>query len=67
MKKSQPRLIELGPTIPRLHEGHISLHADNHRPEEGSMGCTCGFGIWSGEHVAVMAYREACESLGIRP
>lgn len=24
--------------------------------------CTCGFGYWSAEHVAVMAYREAADT-----
>ena len=40
-------------------EGLIALHADKHRAEESGMGCTCGFGVWSPEHVAIMAYREA--------
>lgn len=42
-------------------EGWVAMMADKHRLEPNGFGCTCGFCVWSGEHVAIMAYREAVD------
>lgn len=42
-------------------EGYIALFAEDHQHDLRRGGCTCGFCAWSPEHVAIMAYREACD------
>lgn len=42
-------------------EGMIAMFAADHRPDTVRGGCSCGFVAWSGEHVAVTAYREAVD------
>lgn len=43
-------------------EGYILMCAEDHRPEPRGIGCICGFCVWSGPHVAIMAYRDALEA-----
>jgi hypothetical protein len=35
--------------------------AERHRPDDKRGGCTCGFCVWSAEHVLVMSMRAALE------
>lgn len=45
-------------------EGALLMFADDHVLEERGFGCTCGFCVWSPQHVAVMAYRDAVDRFG---
>jgi hypothetical protein len=43
-------------------EGWVALKAEDHVEDRERGGCICGFCAWSPQHVAIMAYREACEA-----
>lgn len=47
--------------VPYPLEGWIALKSGDHQADVIRGGCTCGFAIWSPEHVAIMAYREAVD------
>jgi hypothetical protein len=36
-------------------DGRAAVEAERHQPEPG--GCTCGFSVWSTEHVVIMTAR----------
>lgn len=42
-------------------EGLVAMYAAEHRPDTARGCCSCGFGAWSEEHVAIAAYREAVD------
>jgi hypothetical protein len=46
-------------------EGWIAVKAHDHQPDVTRGGCMCGFAVWSGDHVAIMAYREAVDHAAI--
>lgn len=37
------------------------VEAENHQPDDKRGGCSCGFCVWSVEHVLVMSMREALD------
>lgn len=59
-------------SIGELHRREVSadlevqaqIEAESHKPEQGG-GCTCGFCVWSVQHVVVMSVREAVRRVGI--
>lgn len=40
------------------------IEAEQHHMEDMGGGCTCGFCVWSVEHVLVMSMREALRGVG---
>ena len=42
-------------------EAWVTMRAADHTYDQARQCCSCGFGAWSAEHVAVMAYREAVD------
>lgn len=44
---------------PNIAEAVPRWRASCHKPEQDGAGCTCGFCVWSVEHVVVMSIREA--------
>lgn len=48
-------------------EPWIAFRAQDHVYDPARQCCSCGFGVWSPEHVAVMAYRDAVDDIsGLR-
>lgn len=42
-------------------EGWIAVKVDDHQADVIRGGCMCGFAVWSPDHVAIMAYRDAVD------
>lgn len=45
----------------RQAEGRCLAAAQNHLLDRERACCTCGFGVWSAEHVLIMALREGLD------
>lgn len=41
------------------------MHAEGHQEDHVRGGCTCGFCVWSVDHVLVMSMREALAGVGL--
>lgn len=48
-------------------EGWACVEAEKHRPMRGESYCSCGFCVWSAEHVVVMVLRSMFEHRIVRP